>query len=116
MLQNTDGKTYTEDASETIDGTTGTTTVAAARAYKGFYLTRGESGKKVNADGSTVVEIKYDRNSYRLTWNTDGGSYVEPSDILYGASITLPKEPTKLDIHLKAGLIALQRCRQKTLL
>lgn len=36
MLQNTDGKTYTEDASETINGTTGTTTVAAARAYKGF--------------------------------------------------------------------------------
>ena len=95
LLQNTDGKTYTEDASETIDGTTGTTTVAAARAYKGF-TSQEVSQAKVNADGSTVVEIKYDRNSYRLTWNTDGGSYVEPSDILYGASITLPKEPTKL--------------------
>ena len=108
-------KTYTEDASETIDGTTGTTTVAAARAYKGF-TSQEVSQAKVNADGSTVVEIKYDRNSYRLTWNTDGGSYVEPSDILYGASITLPKEQLSLDIHLKAGLIALQRCRQKTLL
>ena len=95
LLQNTDGKTYTEDASETIDGTTGTTTVAAARAYKGF-TSQEVSQAKVNADGSTVVEIKYDRNSYRLTWNTDGGSYVEPSDILYGASIILPEEPTKL--------------------
>ena len=73
LLQNTDGKTYTEDASETIDGTTGTTTVAAARAYKGF-TSQEVSQAKVNADGSTVVEIKYDRNSYRLTWNTDGGS------------------------------------------
>ena len=100
LLQNTDGKTYTEDASETIDGTTGTTTVAAARAYKGF-TSQEVSQEKVNADGSTVVEIKYDRNSYRLTWNTDGGSYVEPSDILYGASITLPKEPTKLGYTFK---------------
>ena len=100
LLQNTDGKTYTEDASETIDGTTGTTTVAAARAYKGF-TSQEVSQAKVNADGSTVVEIKYDRNSYRLTWNTDGGSYVEPSDILYGASITLPKEPTKLGYTFK---------------
>ena len=100
MLQNTDGKTYTEDASETIDGTTGTTTVAAARAYKGF-TSQEVNQAKVNADGSTVVEIKYDRNSYRLTWNTDGGSYVEPSDILYGASITLPNEPTKLGYTFK---------------
>lgn len=100
LLQNTDGKTYTEDASGTIDGTTGTTTVAAARAYKGF-TSQEVSQAKVNADGSTVVEIKYDRNSYRLTWNTDGGSYVEPSDILYGASITLPKEPTKLGYTFK---------------
>ena len=100
LLQNTDGKTYTEDASETIDGTTGTTTVAAARAYKGF-TAQEVNQAKVNADGSTVVEIKYDRNSYRLTWNTDGGSYVEPSDILYGASITLPKEPTKLGYTFK---------------
>ena len=100
LLQNTDGKTYTEDASETIDGTTGTTTVAAARAYKGF-TAQEVNQAKVNADGSTVVEIKYDRNSYRLTWNTDGGSYVEPSDILYDASITLPKEPTKLGYTFK---------------
>lgn len=100
LLQNTDGKTYTEDASETIDGTTGTTTVAAARAYKGFTAQEVYQAK-VNADGSTVVEIKYDRNSYRLTWNTDGGSYVAPSDILYGASITLPKEPTKLGYTFK---------------
>ena len=100
LLQNTDGKTYTEDASETIDGTTGTTTVAAARAYKGF-TSQEVNQAKVNADGSTVVEIKYDRNSYRLTWNTDGGSYVEPSDILYGASITLPNEPTKLGYTFK---------------
>ena len=100
LLQNTDGKTYTEDASETIDGTTGTTTVAAARAYKGF-TAQEVNQAKVNADGSTVVEIKYDRNSYRFTWNTDGGSYVEPSDILYDASITLPKEPTKLGYTFK---------------
>ena len=100
LLQNTDGKTYTEDASETINGTTGTTTVAAARAYKGF-TAQEVNQAKVNADGSTVVEIKYDRNSYRFTWNTDGGSYVEPSDILYDASITLPKEPTKLGYTFK---------------
>ena len=100
LLQNTDGKTYTEDASETINGTTGTTTVAAARAYKGF-TAQEVNQAKVNADGSTVVEIKYDRNSYRFTWNTDGGSYVEPSDILYDASITLSKEPTKLGYTFK---------------
>ena len=58
LLQNTDGKTYTEDASETIDGTTGTTTVAAARAYKGF-TSQEVNQAKVNADGSlSLIHIQ----------------------------------------------------------
>ena len=40
--------------------------------------------------------MKYDRNSYLLTWNTDGGSYIEPQMLKYGAAVAAPAAPTKV--------------------
>ena len=51
---------------------------------------------KVASSGETVVEVKYDRNSYLLTWNTDGGSYIEPQMLKYGAAVSAPADPTKV--------------------
>lgn len=42
------------------------------------------------------MEVKYDRNSYLLTWNTDGGSYIEPQMLKYGAAVSAPADPTKV--------------------
>lgn len=69
MLQDVTGDGYTEDAAarQTLHGTTGADTNAAAKSYEGFTAQAVEQ-KTIAADSSTVVEIKYDRNSYEVTY------------------------------------------------
>lgn len=65
-----------------------------AKTYDGFTALLYDTTTKVAADGSTVVEIYYDRNYYMMSFNLDGGYGVEPIYARYGAAITLGK-PTK---------------------
>lgn len=51
-------------------GTTGEQTNATAKNYEGFTAKQFEQ-QTIAADGSTVVEIRYDRNTYTVTY-TDG--------------------------------------------
>lgn len=53
-------------------GTTGEQTNATAKNYEGFTAKPFEQ-QTIAADGSTVVEIRYDRNTYTVTY-TDGVS------------------------------------------
>ena len=85
---------YTDD----MTGTTGQRTAAKARDIAGF--TAGEvTQKTITADGTTVVEIRYSRNSYKVNWVVNGGSkltgeYTDGS-VLFGTPITMPESPTK---------------------
>ncbi len=56
----------TPDETETIPGKVGEQTAAAAENYPGF-TAQGFQQQEINADGSTVVKIYYERNSYQLT-------------------------------------------------
>ena len=85
----------TETESKT--GTTGSQTAAAAKSYTGF--TAGAvTQTAIAADGSTVVTIQYERNSYQLTWTTDGdaltGNYTSGL-VPFGTTIVQPDQPTK---------------------
>lgn len=102
MLQNAEDDEYTldSDSTETKNGTVGLDTAAEAKSYDGF-TALPVSQATINADGSTVVNVYYDRNVYRLTWDTDGGSYEQPVDIRYGAKINEPGNPTKLGYTFK---------------
>ena len=73
----------------------GLDTAAQARTVEGF-TALPITQVKVASSGETVVEVKYDRNSYLLTWNTDGGSYIEPQMLKYGAAVSAPADPTKV--------------------
>ena len=70
--------------------------------YPGF-TPRAISQATVNADGSTVVEILYERNYYTLTWNTgENASYIAPEQVRYDAAVTKPdKDPTKVGYEFK---------------
>ena len=85
-----------------MPGETGLTTEAKAKEYAGF-TPRAISQGTVNADGSTVVEILYERNYYTLTWNTgENASYIAPEQVRYGAAVTKPdKNPTKVGYEFK---------------
>ena len=97
LLNVDDAKPATPAATETVPGETGLPTEATAKVYPGF-TPRAISQATVNADGSTVVEISYERNYYTLTWNTgENASYIAPEQVRYGAAVTKPdKDPTKV--------------------
>ncbi|MFQ6723762.1 MAG: leucine-rich repeat protein, partial [Clostridia bacterium] len=90
LQQNLDGTTYTEFESETKYGTTGDTTNAQAKPYNGF-TAQTITQTTINGNGSTVVEIKYTRNSYTLTLSKDTGIYSVSGNgaYKYGAEVTI---------------------------
>lgn len=55
----------------------------------GFYSLLYDTTTKIAADGSTVVEIYYDRYYYLMNFNLDGGYGVEPIYARYGAAINV---------------------------
>lgn len=62
--------------------------------YKGFTALLYDTTTEIAADGSTVVEIYYDRKYYLMNFDLDGGYGVEPIYARYGATINVG-EPTK---------------------
>lgn len=81
---------YTEDpVSKYATGTSG-----FAVNYDGFTRLLYEDTATIAADGSTVVELYYDRNYYLMNFNLDGGYGVEPIYARYGATINVGT-PTK---------------------
>lgn len=62
--------------------------------YSGFYSLLYDTTTKIAADGSTEVEIYYDRYYYLMNFDLDGGYGVEPIYARYGATINVGA-PTK---------------------
>ena len=94
-LQNVADNNYTLNASEHHDGKTEDAVGdGLAKTYPGFAALLYNTKAKVAADGSTVVEIKYDRKYYMLSLNLDGGYGAEPVYARYGAKVEI-SDPTK---------------------
>ena len=62
--------------------------------YTGFYSLLYDTTTTIAADGSTVVEVYYDRYYYLMNFDLDGGYGVEPIYARFGAPINVGK-PTK---------------------
>ena len=91
--QNLDNDNYTEVARETKQGLTNSDVPDVAKTYAGFYALLYEK-PAIAADGSTVVEVYYDRYYYLMNFDLDGGYGVEPIYARYGATISVDT-PTK---------------------
>lgn len=86
-LVDTETKTgYTENA--VGDG-------LAKTDYTGFYSLLYDTTTKIAADGSTVVEIYYDRYYYLMHFDLDGGHGVEPIYARYGTKIDVDETALK---------------------
>lgn len=64
------------------------------KTYDGFARLLYDTTTTIAADGSTVVEIYYDRNYYLMNFDLDGGYGVEPIYARFGAPISVDT-PTK---------------------
>lgn len=85
--QNIADNNYTEVTADaqTLHGTTATATNAVAKNYTGFTAQAFEQGI-VAGDGSTVVEIYYDRITYTITWKNGDNTIETDQDVKYGAT------------------------------
>ena len=92
--QNLNDDNYTEAERETKQGLTNSTVPDVATSYEGFYALLYEK-PAIAADGSTVVEVYYDRYYYLMNLDLDGGYGVEPIYARYGAPIGDVGTPTK---------------------
>lgn len=94
--QNVDNDEYTLTDTETKQGYTDNRlpTTGLAKSYNGFTALPYDDSVKIAADGSTEVEIYYDRNYYLLNLNLDGGWGSEPVYARYGSPIAVT-DPTK---------------------
>ena len=91
--QNVDNDNYTIAERETKTGLTKSTVPDVAKNYTGFYALLYER-PAIATDGSTVVEIYYDRNYYLVNFDMDGGYGTEPIYARYGAPVAA-NDPTK---------------------
>lgn len=92
--QNVGDDNYTEVERETKQGLTNSPVPEVAKKYDGFYSLLYDR-PNIAADGSTVIEVYYDRYYYLMTFDLDGGYGTEPIYARYGAKIGTVTEPTK---------------------
>lgn len=94
--QNVSNDEYMLADTETKKGYTGSPVGEnlAKTDYTGFYSLLYDTTTKIAADGSTVVEVRYDRYYYLMNFDLDGGYGVEPIYARYGAPISVDT-PTK---------------------
>lgn len=87
-LQNVNDNGYTLAETTTHTGYTGNPVGKnLAASYDGFYSLLYDDTTAIAADGSTVVDVYYDRLYYLISFNLDGGYGVEPIYARYGADI-----------------------------
>ena len=98
--QNITDNDYTlHETEKDLTGTTGASTNAQAKAYTGFTAQPFDQ-KTIEGNGTTVVEIYYNRNTYKVTYDygdaPEGASALpaDNTDYRYGATVTVAEEAT----------------------
>ena len=93
--QNPSGDGYTHVATDTLSGTTDTTVKPAVKTFVGFSSPTQQSGT-ITGDGTLVINYYYDRNVYKITLDSNGGTGCPAyTTVLYGATYSL-QLPTRM--------------------
>ncbi len=100
-FQNIDNDEYAEneDLAKTQTGTTNQLTAAVAKDVTGF-TAQAIDQKEIAADGSTVVDVYYNRNTYDVTYAYAEGTPEDAPElpatatVKYGASVTVAGDVT----------------------
>ena len=77
---------YTDGGITEASGTAGEVTEVVADTVPG-YTALPIKQQEIKADGTTVVDVYYVRNTYTVTYDTNGGSYVKALKGLYGQEV-----------------------------
>ena len=86
---------FIKEAEETFSAQTGTTVTAVAKSYEGCTAPSPMPSAMVAAEG-TVIAVYYTRNTYTVSFDANGGSYVSSIfDVKHGAQVAAPAAPTR---------------------
>ena len=91
------GKTYKldENNSTTKTGTVGETVSETARTYAGYNKQKDSVQAVVLADGSTTLDLYYDKINYTIVFDSKGGTEVDNQTKNYEEKVDEPEDPTK---------------------
>lgn len=84
---------FTEEP-ETVDSVVGETTAAQVKIREGY--TAVAPTQQLLVDNSTVITIEYFLNTYKVIYNTEGGTYVAPAYVKHGGTITANATPARI--------------------
>ena len=94
-LKNLDGEGYAEIEREHHEGVMGATVTATVKNYDYANYERAEA-VYIDEEAGLEVPVYYDRKSYTLTYESNGGSFVSSVTAPYGTSVSLTDEtPTR---------------------
>ena len=87
--QNAENDEYTMYETEEHSGVTNSQTNVIAHTYAGF-TSKNFDQTAISADGTTVVNVYYDRNSYDIKWLGYGGEVIETTRQKHGSKVVTP--------------------------
>lgn len=94
LWQNNENDNYTLNESETKTGKYGEQTAATAKTYTGFTV-QTFSQQSILGNDPIVIEVRYNRNVYTVTFDSKGGSEVVSQNVRYGGKASGANVPTK---------------------
>lgn len=97
MFQNVEQTDYEVDKSKTTNhkAKVGDKVNATSKDYKGFTESKPLPSKVIPVDDTLNLQVKYNRNTYKLKYDTNGGSYLPTEIKVFGAKLNKPEDPKK---------------------
>jgi uncharacterized repeat protein (TIGR02543 family) len=89
-LQNADGETYTLKNETEITVAAGKSLTAPETTYPGYTWDRS-----LDTTNDLVLSRYFTRNTYAITFDTQGGPALPDLEALYGAAVTQPADPSR---------------------
>ncbi len=82
-----DGKGFTKVDTDNLAGYSDSTITVNANTYEGFTAQKASQEITISADGTTVVDFYYARNSYTISFVTNGGDPIDSKVFKYEEQI-----------------------------
>ena len=81
---------------ETLSGKFEALAAVTAKDYGSHYPTNDAGTKQnIKIEKNLTIDVKYDLDNHTLTFETNGGSAIEPVTVRHGNAVARPADPTK---------------------
>lgn len=93
--ENADGNGYTVVGQDVFPGETGQTVTAPEKTFEGFSENKEKGNASGMVSGSLILSRYFDRNTYEIAFQMNGGPAVPTLSGKYGAPLSAPVDPSR---------------------